>query len=280
MDGNLDLSDVPVPEADRKANEPTLSAAERKGLPIQISVVPVGYVPAPIIYLDENGMPKEKYRDPLEYPPAVYHVKTESGTIRVLGGQNQVGPATRVPRVAQISLSYEVPMGDNDVAPAPGKAKASLPLKSIGTFAVPPAATHLVVVLWKDPGAKKWNNPNYKVINVSPTAVKKNEAVVVNVSGRDLALHRGDSPYRIKSGFMGKVELAMNEKGQMPMVLASADGADWHQLSKTVIGPRKDERVFVVAWPAPVGPAQPAGVAFSAVTKRLAEAKPFEQPRP
>ncbi|BCX46643.1 hypothetical protein HAHE_05510 [Haloferula helveola] len=270
---NIDLSEVPIPEADREAREPDLTSAERKGIPIQIAVVPVGFVPPPIMTLDENGMPKETYRNPLEYPPVVYHVKTEKGTIRVMGSQNQVGPPTRIPRTSEVSLSYEVPLGDGEV-----RESKDPDLRAIAGFGVPPGATHLVVILWKDPKSKLWTKPNFRVIDVSPSSLKKNEVVVVNASGRDLALHRGDAPFKIDSGFMGTVELGMNADGQMPLIVAAQSGADWAQLSKTLVGPREDERVFLIAWRAPASPAQPSGVSVSYVRKRLKDAEPFVAP--
>ena len=41
--GNLDLSNIPVPEADKK-KLPELSEAELKAKPVQLSVVPIGWV--------------------------------------------------------------------------------------------------------------------------------------------------------------------------------------------------------------------------------------------
>jgi len=268
--GNLDLSNVPVPEADKKVL-PELSPAETQTKPIQITVVPIGPVPPPIIYLDDKGMPREKFRPPLEYPPAVYHIATERGTIRVTGAQNQVAPPTAVPRRSELLLSYEVPPGaDAEVTMEKGPR-----LKTIGTVQVPPGATHLIVALWKDPSAKLWNKPHFKVIDVSPATVKSNEAVVINVSGKELAIHRGDVPYKIRSGFMGKVALPVNAAGQVPMVVAAASGVGWQQLSRTVMGPGRDERIFVLAWQAPENRGQPSGVGLQAIAKRLPEAKPF-----
>ncbi len=271
--GNLDLSNIPIPEADRKV-VPELSATEIQAKPVQVSIVPIGFVDPPIIYIDKDGMPREKYRAPLEYPPASYHIATERGTIRLTGAHNQVAPPTAVPRRAELVLSYEIPPEpDAEVSRDKGPR-----LKTIGNVVVPAGATHLVVAVWKDPSAKLWTNPQFKVIDVSPGTVKGNEAVVINVSGRELAIHRGDVPYKIRSGFMGKVALPVNAKGQVPMVVAAANGVGWHQLSRTVLGPGKDERIFVLAWQAPEGAAQPSGVALQAIAKRLPEAKPFEAP--
>jgi len=274
--GNLDLSNVPVPEADKKTL-PELSEAELKAKPVQLSVVPIGWVSPPIIYIDKDGMPREKDRNPLEYPPVVYHVGTEKGTVRLTGAHNQVAPPTAVPRRMEMTLSYEIPPEPSgDATPSPDKGPR---LKTIGSFGVPSGATHLVAVVWKDPNAKLWTNPQFKVIDVSPGTVKGNEAVVINLSGRDLAIHRGDVPYKITSGFMGKVALPVNAKGQVPMVVAASSGVGWQQLSRTVLGPGKDDRIFVLAWQAPETPAQPAGVALQAVAKRLPEAKAFEPAR-
>ncbi|MCW1887595.1 hypothetical protein OKA04_22855 [Luteolibacter flavescens] len=271
--GNLDLSSIPVPEADKKTL-PQLSEAEIKAKPVQISVVPIGWVSPPIIYIDKDGMPRERYRDPMEYPPVVYHIATEKGSIRLTGAHNQVAPPTAVPRRVEMTLSYEEP--PNPTGDAVHDPKKGPSLKTIGNFPVPAGATHLVAVVWKDPDAKLWTNPQVKVIDVSPATVKGNEAVVINLSGRELAIHRGDVPYKIASGFMGKVALPVNAKGQVPMVVAAASGVGWQQLSRTVLGPRKDDRIFVLAWQAPETPAQPAGVALQAIAKRLPEAKAFE----
>jgi hypothetical protein len=268
--GNLDLSKLPVPEADRK-NQPKISAEEAQTKPVMISVVPLGAVPPPIIYLDEDGMPREKYREPLEYPPTIYHIATKHGTIRFTGAQNQISSPTAVPRRAELELSYELPPGEE--AAEPGDSER--PLKMIGSIAVPPEASHLVVVLWKDPEERLWRNPEFKVIDVSPEKVKAHEAMVFNASGRELAIERGDAPYKIRPGFMGKIALPVNQKGEMPMMVAAAMGVGWHQLSRTVIGPGKDERVFVLAWQSPESPAQPSGVSFQAVAKRLPEARPL-----
>lgn len=269
---NIDLSEIPIPEADRKSSQPELTLAERKALPVQLSVVPVGFVPPPIITLDENEMPKETYRNPLEYPPVVYHVKTEKDSIRVMGSQNQVGPPTRVPRTSEVSLAYELPISGDEVRDSkdPGT-------RSIANFPVPPGATHLVVVLWKDPEARLWTSPRHRVIDISPRSLKTNEIVVVNASGRDLALHRGDAPLKIQKGFMGAVELGVNAEGQMPLVVAAQNGNQWIQVSKTLVGPSEDERMFLIAWPVPESLAQPSGVGVSPVRKRLEETMPFEE---
>jgi hypothetical protein len=272
--GNLDLSNVPVPEADRKTL-PELSDAEIKAKPVQLSIVPVGWVAPPIIYIDKDGMPREKYRDPLEYPPAIYHIATEKGSIRLTGAHNQIAPPTSVPRRAELHLSYEIPPEPAADAP-PEKGPR---LKTVGTFPVPAGATHLVAVVWKDPAAKLWTNPQFKVVDVSPGTVKGNEAVVINLSGRELAIHRGDVPYKIRSGFMGKVALPVNDRGQVPMVVAAASGVGWQQLSRTVLGPGKDDRIFVLAWQAPETRAQPAGVGLQTIAKRLPDAVPFEAPK-
>lgn len=269
--GNLDLSKVPIPAADKK-NGPDYSESETKTLPVMISVVPLGPVPPPIIYLDANGMPREKYREPLEYPPTSFQIATEKGSVRFTGAQNQIATPTAVPRREHLALSYEIPPGENDV---PSKDQKGPKLKTIGNLSVPPGATHLMVVLWKDPAERLWKSPSFKVIDVSPTSVKAHEAVVLNASGRDLAIERGDAPYKIRPGFMGKIALPVNDKGEIPMFVAASMGIGWHQLSRTVLGPGKDERVFVLAWQTPESPAQPTGVSLQTVAKRLPEAQPL-----
>lgn len=269
--GNLDLSQLPVPEADKK-NSPKFSEAEAKTLPVMVTVVPLGPVPPPIIYLDASGMPREKYREPLEYPPTSFQIATEKGSIRFTGAQNQIASPAAVPRREQLTLSFEIPPGENDM---PTKGQTGPKLKTIGNVNVPSGATHLIVVLWKDPTEKLWKNPSFKVLDVSPAGVKGHEAVVINASGRDLAIERGDAPYKIRPGFMGKIALPVNENGEIPMFVAASMGVGWHQLSRTVLGPGKDERVFVLAWQSPESPAQPAGVSLQTVAKRLPEAKPL-----
>src|SRR5262245_14047493 len=66
---SVDLSKIPVPEADRKTT-PELTDAELKSRPVQISVVPLGVVPPPIVVKCEDGLGRETYRNPMEYPPA------------------------------------------------------------------------------------------------------------------------------------------------------------------------------------------------------------------
>lgn len=254
---------------------PKLSAAEIKLMPIQISVVPVGYVAPPIIYIDSGGMPREQYRDPLEYPPMSYHFATEHGSIRVIGAHNQIASPTAVPRNAQLAISYEIPPDGKSAAPEGNKPR----LKSMGTFAVPYGATHLMVVVWKKPTDKLWTNPEFKVIDVSPGVVKNHEAVVINGSNRELAIQRGDVPYKIRSGFMGKIALPVNAEGEVPMFISAASDVGWHRLSGSVLGPGEDERIFVLAWQSQESRAQPSGVSLQAVAKRLPQAKPFQAPR-
>ena len=273
---SIDLSTLPVPEEDRRAEEPDLTPEERKALPIQVAVVPVGFVPPPIIYIDKDGMPREQYRHPLEYPPAVYHVRTRNGTLRMIGSQNQVGPMTRVPRMPTLSLSYERPPEPDGDAVEAGEAEADL--VPIGNFPVPEGATHLVVVLWKDASARRWVKPESRMIDVSPGRLKKNSVVVVNATGGELAMHRGDAIFKLRGGFKGAVELGVNGRGEMPLILATPGDGGWSQLANQVIASRDDERAFVIAWQVPASPAQPTGVAFSCVRKRLEKAEPFREP--
>lgn len=266
----MDLSAIPVPEADKRTT-PKLSPEEIRSMPVQISVVPIGFVPPPIIKLDASGMPREQYRDPLEYPPTSYHFATQHGTIRMVGAQNQLTSPTAVPRRNELAFSYELPPSQNAV-PTGDKKR----LKSIGSFNVPAGATHLVVVLWKDPADRLWSDPQFKVIDVSPGAVKAHEAIVINGSGRELAIERGDKPYKIVSGFIGKIALPVNAQGEVPMYVSASTGVGWHRLSSSVLGPGKDERIFVIAWQTPQSAAQPTGVSLQAAARRLPQAKPFE----
>jgi hypothetical protein len=271
---SIDLSKIPIPEADRQIEEEVLTPEERRLTPIQVAVVPVGFIPPPIIEIGKDGMPREKYRHPLAYPPAVYHVKTGKGTVRVLGSQNQVGPFTRVPMMSTLSLSYERPPdpeGDEDAD------EGEVDLVKIDDFSIPGSATHLVVVLWKEPSAKRWTSPRSTLIDVSPGRLKANSVVMVNASGGELAMHRGDVLFKVKPDHKGPLELGMNAKGEMPLILAAPAGNGWSQLVNQVIAPRKDEKAFIVAWRVPPSPAQPTGVAFSCVRKRLTKAEPFEE---
>lgn len=276
--GSSDLSTLPIPEADRKAAT-ELTDAELKSRPVMVSVTPVGEVPPPIVVKGDDGLGKEIYRKPLEYPPVIYHIATEKGSIKLTGAQNQILSFVPVPRRSEFRFSYQVPADIHSSAPPPaGGKEPKLPLAEIGAFPVPPDATHLMVVVWKDASEKLWTSPRFKVLDVSPGKLKSHEAIVVNASGRDLAMQRGEvAPYKIPGGYMGKVALPVNAKGQVPMVVSAAAGQKVQSLSRSVMNTNQEDRIFVCAWPVPPSRAQPAGVGFQALARRLPEPKPFAQ---
>lgn len=261
----MDLSKVPIPEADRAARVKELTAEEKRAGMVMISVVPVGYVPAPIIFLDANGMPREKYRNPMEYPPVIYKVKTEKGDVKIMGAQNQLGPAVEIPRRAENVLYYEEPPGEKDTVES-----KSDRLKSIGAFKIPPKATHLMVILWKDANEKLWTSPKFKVVDVSPGTLPPNGLVAINVSPITLMLGTGKVPYKVSPGYMGRVDMPVNAKGEIPMFVTamSATGAT-QELSQTVVAIAKESRVFLLAWSGPQTPGNPSGILMTVAPKTL-----------
>lgn len=271
--GNIDLSKIPVPPADAEFERTQLTEEEQKGPSLQVHIIPVGFVPPPIIYLDAAGMPREKYRHPLEYPPVIYHIKTQKGSIRLLASQNQVGPSVRVPKLPLLSLSYQIPADPSTPADTdPGKGPR---LREIMEFPVPASATHLAIVLWKDPQETLWTRPQCKVIDISPAQTQQHQAIVVNASASQLALERGDKPYLIQSGFMGKAALPINEENQLMMVVQAPLQGQAEPLIQTAFDVQADQRAFLLAWSVPKDAARPHGVAITAVAKTL-----FETPAP
>ncbi len=271
--GNIDLSKIPVPPADAEFERSQLTEEEQKGPSLQVHVIPVGFVPPPIIYLDAAGMPREKYRNPLEYPPVIYHIKTQKSSVRLLASQNQIGPPVRVPKLPLLSLSYQVPADPG--APAdtdPGKGPR---LREIMEFPVPASATHLAIVLWKDPRETLWTRPQCKVIDISPAQTQQHQAIVVNVSASQLSLERGDKPYLIQSGFIGKAALPMNAENQLMMVVQAPLQGQAEPLIQTAFDVHAEQRAFLLAWSVPKDAARPHGVAITAVAKTL-----FETPAP
>jgi hypothetical protein len=264
--GNLDLSKIPIPPADVDSGRRDLTEDERKGPMIRVNIIPVGHLPPPIIYIDKSGMPREKYRDPLEYAPSIFHVKTRRGSVRLMASQNQVGPTATVPKLEVLELSYET----HPLPPEDGSKGAGPSFRTIGSIPIAPESSHIAVILWKDEEDKLWTKPQFKVIDISPTRISPHEALVVNFSGTGLALSRGDKPYLIRDTYVGKVGLPVNDKGQVLMMVyaASAEG-DSEPLSQSVMDTQPDERVFLLAWKVPKDRARPSGVAILPVSKQL-----------
>lgn len=265
--GNIDLSKIPVPPSDAEFERGQLTEEEQKGPSVQVHVIPVGYVMPPIIYLDSAGMPREKYRNPLEYPPVIYHVKTQKGTVRMLASQNQVGPSVRVPKLPVLTLSYQVPADPSAAADA--EPRSGPRLQQIAELSVPATATHLAIVVWKDPSDALWKNPKCKLIDISPQQTEQHRAIVVNVSSSQLALERGDKPYLIQSGYIGKVALPMNENKQLLMVVQAPLAGQAEPLIQTAFDVQSQQRAFLLAWSTPKDAARPHGVAITAVAKTL-----------
>jgi hypothetical protein len=259
-----------VPTADADFERGQLTVEEQKGPSVQVHVIPVGYVLPPIIYLDSAGMPREKYRNPLEYPPVIYHVKTKKGTVRMLASQNQIGPSVRVPKLPLLTLSYQVPTDPSSTANTdPTKGPR---LQEIAEFTVPTTATHLAIVIWKDPNDSLWTHPQFKVVDISPDQTLQHQAIVINVSSSQLALETGNKPYLIQTGYIGKVALPMNDQNQLMMVVEIPVGAQPEPLIQTAFDVQSDQRAFLLAWSVPKDAARSHGVAITSVAKVIYEA--------
>jgi hypothetical protein len=267
--GNIDLSKIPIPAADAEFERGQMTEEERKGPTLQIHVIPVGYVAPPIIYLDAAGMPREKYRHPLEYPPVIYHIKTQKGTVRTHAAQNQIGPAWIVPKLPTLTFSYQMPADPNgNPDPEPQKGPK---LVTITEFPVPATATHLGIIVWKDPAEKLWSRPQCKVIDLSPSQTPQHQAIVVNVSHSPLSLERGDQAYLIKKDYIGKAALPMNQQNQLMMVVNAPLDQKAEPLIQTAFDVHPDQRAFLLSWSVPKDAARPHGVAITAVAKSLYE---------
>jgi hypothetical protein len=267
--GNIDLSKIPVPPADAEWEKGQLTEEELQGPSLKIHVIPVGYVAPPIIYLDAAGMPREKYRHPLEYPPVVYHIKTKKGTVRIHAAQNQISPAMTVPKLPALTFSYQMPADPNGNS-SPEEQKGPR-LVTIEEFPVPPTATHLGIIVWKDPAEKLWSRPQCKIIDLSPSQTQSHQAIVVNVSHSALALERGDQPYLINKDYIGKATLPMNQQSQLMMVVHAPLDQHAEPLIQTAFDVTPDQRAFLLAWSVPKDAARPHGVAITAVAKALYE---------
>ena len=263
--GNLDLNTIPVPEADANAAARGLTEEERKGPMVKITIIPIGDVPPPILYLDKDGMPREQYRDPLEYAPSIYRIKTKQDAVTILAAQNQVGPLQNVPRRPALELSYQsYPAADNN-----NKDPAKPADHGIGTIIVPPAASHLAVILWKDPGDKLWNNPRFRVVDISPGVLAAGEMIAVNAAGTNLAVAQADKPMVIRDGFMGKIRMPVTSNNQMVLRVYAADGQAAEPLVQTSLQMPSTERLFLLAWKVPKDRTRPTGVAISPITRAI-----------
>lgn len=253
---NIDLSKVPIPEADKKLDE-VLTEEERKGPKISLTIMPVGFVPPPIIYLDKAGMPREKYRNPLEYAPAVYHVKTKRGTIKLTGAQNNLGAGNIIPKISEVTLYSEKPIDPNADSDTLEKGPR---LSKIGTFRVPAEMTHGLVVLTKDPQSKYWRNIKLRLIDMSPGKYESNEVIVINMSGAPMALGQGKEFTPFMPGTVRKHALGEGADGNLYYIVAAEKaGGGWQQIMKTGNKPRPRERIIFASWPAPKSKVIPTG---------------------
>lgn len=267
--GNIDLSKVPPPPADEQWEKSQLTEEELQGPRLKVHVIPVGYVAPPIIYLDAAGMPREKYRHPLEYPPVVYHIKTKKGTVRIHAAQNQISPAMTVPKLPSLTFSYQMPADPN--GNSSNEEQKGPRLVTIEEFPIPPSATHLGIIVWKDPSEKLWSRPLCKIIDLSPSLTQQHQAIVVNVSHSPLALERGDQPYLINKNYIGKAALPMNQQNQLMMVVQAPLDQHAVPLIQTAFDVHSEQRAFLLAWSVPKDAARPHGVAITAVAKALYE---------
>ncbi|BCU77025.1 hypothetical protein llg_17400 [Luteolibacter sp. LG18] len=253
-----------MPAADKAAKGLGLTDEEKKAGLVTVSVMPVGFIPPPIIKLDASGMPRETYRNPMEFPPVVYKVKTAKGEVKIIGAQNQLGPSSVIPRQESTTLYYVSPPDPKSTTEQKGE-----DLRPIGKLAIAPDATHLLVVIWKEPSEKMWNSPKYKVIDVSPSKLAPNSLTAINASEATLTIQSGKGPFKMAPGFMGRVELPLNKQGEVPMYVATSANGELEPLSQTVVSTATDSRIFLVAWEAPKSRATPAGVMMTVGSKQL-----------
>lgn len=265
-----DLSKIPKPEADKKANAPEFTEEEKKAGMVDVSILAVGYVPPPIIKLDSSGMPREVYRNPMEYPPSVYWIKTAKTSIKVIAAQNQVGPSSLIPRSQETQLSYEDPPDFSLSAPVDSKEKT----RSLGKITIPQGATHILVVVWKNPEEKFWNSPSYKVLDMSPANVPRGQLTVVNSSRAILYFQTKSKIERVQAGYMGGRSLPMNSQGDMLTFVGVTHGEDESRvIMKNTLNIPDQTRGFLVAWDAPRTPATPEGILVITGIKSVAPPK-------
>ncbi len=260
-EGNLDLSTVPIPDADLRAVESQLTEEELKGPVVDIAIVPVGAFPPPIIYLDETGMPREQERDPLEYAPSLYHIKTSRGEIKLFTAQNQIPAFTTIPRGDNITIEYEVTRTRGE--------QERTRRYELGTIRIPPQSTHILVFVHKDPSDPMWNEISMRPVDVSPGRVSRDQAVVANFTGRDLYFQRAEGMANVRNAFVGPVPLTTNDNGRSVLAVRTGETQDDHDLVQTYVDLQEDERTILVAWAVPRDEARPHGIALTFISRRM-----------
>ena len=257
--GNIDLSKVPIPEEDKK-EEQNLTDEERRAPQISITIMPVGFVPPPIIYLDKSGMPREKYRHPLEYAPAVYHIKSQRGTIRMMGAQNNLGVGHLIPKMRELVIYRENPP---EPEAAVDDTRKGPRLTKVGTVVIPADLTHALIVLTKDPEAKHWRKINMRLIDMSPAKRKNNQVRVVNMARTPLGIGQGKDYATFRPGTISTHSLVPSDNGVFYYILAASMGQRWKQIAKTGVRLRDKEQLLFVAWPMPRSKVIPTGAAVT-----------------
>lgn len=272
---NIDLSKVPIPEEDKKESM-VLTEEEKRGPQISISIMPVGFVPPPIIYLDKSGMPREKYRNPLEYAPAVYHVKTRKGTLRLIGSQNNLGPGGLIPRRETLTIYREKPM-DEDASSS--EIEKGPRLSEIGTVTIPKTMTHGVIVLSKDPSAKLWRKIAIRLVDLSPSKQKINEVRIINMSRTAIGLSQKSTYSSFRPGSISTHTLEPSKNGAFYYALAASTGKDWHRITHTGVRLRKKEQLVFVGWPMPKSSVIPTGAAVATFQFQAKPIPPYQPKR-
>lgn len=260
-DGNLDLSTVPIPDADLRAVESQLTEEELKGPVVDIAIVPVGAFPPPIIYLDETGMPREQERDPLEYAPSVYNIKTSRGEIKLFTAQNQIPGFTTIPRGDNVTIGYEVTRIRGD--------QERTRQYDLGTIRIPPQSTHVLIFVYKDPSNPLWSDISMRPVDVSPGRVSRDQAVVANFTGRDLFFQRAEGMASVRNAFVGPVPLTTTDNGRSVLAVRTGETEDDHELVQTYVDLQDDERTILVAWAVPRDEARPHGIALTYISRRM-----------
>ena len=269
---NIDLSKVPIPEEDKKEKK-ILTEEELRGPQISISIMPVGFVPPPIIYLDKSGMPREKYRNPLEYAPAVYHVKTRKGTLRLIGSQNNLGVGNVIPRTESLTLYRERPM-DEDASSS--EIEKGPRLTEVGTVTIPPTMTHGVLVLNKDPDEKLWRKIGIRLVDLSPPKEKANEVKIINMSRTSIGLSQQSTYSSFKPGSIASHTLTPSKNGAFYYALAASTGKDWYRITHTGVRLRKKEQLIFVGWPMPKSSVIPTGAAVATFQYQARPIPPYK----
>ncbi|BDS08393.1 hypothetical protein NT6N_34330 [Oceaniferula spumae] len=254
---NIDLSQVPIPEADKKDDE-ALTSEELRGPKIGLSLMPVGFVPPPIIYLDKSGMPREKYRNPLEYAPAIYHIKTKKGSIRLLAAQNNLGATNFIPRREAVTIYREAPFEADDSSGADTKDRGPK-LIEVGTVGIPKDMTHGMIVITKDPSERYWKKMQLRLVDLSPAKAVTGEAKVINMSLSALGLEQNSQVEKFRPGSIGSHQFELSDRGGFYYSVAASTGNSWKYITRTGMRLRSKEQLLFVAWPVPKSSVVPTG---------------------